>query len=585
MFERDVLTMIEEIDEKDNAASAILLNVKKYALEDSSFDIMYERLSWLQSLQYGHGVLAVNAKANKVAILYLKSSFTKWLDRMLSYAEAIVHDTPYDISAVPEWLIKLTRRAYRMVDAREELVEFHTSGYGIIKEWPEQTCKVVRSYAYVRDNEKIVSTTLEIVLEVICSWTAVHTPKERWRMWLLDTMINVLGSDIIFLNGTWDIFENTSKYKIFQKYTPNIMTERSSLIPFENCLKAIAATPEWEYCMSIAGRIREVLWEVIAEGGDIRGMFPYIPPQISTMDTVEDPKNKVQMQRGVLFLNYIREALAVIHEDVDITQPSKLQQFILSNQNNNCPFRDCIEDFTRMTESGGPYFGDTITTEAGIYSAVLWRAITSHTTNPVIGRVPSEEYNSGNAIHKTMKEDPPYMSKLNTPPYETTINHMQTLAGKYRNKISTLKWPQFCQDHHSFKEIYELFHPVPSHTPQPFENLGPLGTLQLMGDLGKCGVAPLANNADIGWCIKLINSGSAKGAAFILGDIDIDKKETKEWNGRDAEYYSRGAQQAYTILEENLSKEDKEIINFNEGCMIEHALRTFWTAVNTGAIE
>jgi hypothetical protein len=202
MFERDVLTMIEEIDEKDNAASAILLNVKKYALEDSSFDIMYERLSWLQSLQYGHGVLAVNAKANKVAILYLKSSFTKWLDCMLSYAEAIVHDTPYDISAVPEWLIKLTRRAYRMVDTHEELVEFHTSDYGIIKEWPEQTCKVVRSYAYVRDNEKIVSTTLEIVLEVICSWTAVHTPKERWRMWLLDTMINVLGSDIIFLNGT-----------------------------------------------------------------------------------------------------------------------------------------------------------------------------------------------------------------------------------------------------------------------------------------------------------------------------------------------------------------------------------------------
>jgi len=336
-FERDALSMIKEVVDEGDGASAILLNGKG-ELKDSTFNVMYERLSWLKSLQQKQGVLGVNAKANKVVILHLKSAFTIWLDHMLSNAEMLVHGTPYDPSTIPEWLIKMTRRANRMVNTREEAVEFHTSMYGIIKKWPEQTCKVARKYAYVRDNENIVTITLGIVLEVICSWTA--TPQERWRMWLLDTMLKVLGSDIIFLDGTWDIFGSATKFMIFQKYTPKIMTDRTCLIPFKDSLKAMAATPEWKECLLYARRIKELLFDVITERIEPQGMFPYAPPHSLTMETIEDPKNKEQVRRGVLFLKYIHEALSILHEEVDGTQASLLQKFILSDQNKNCPFRN-----------------------------------------------------------------------------------------------------------------------------------------------------------------------------------------------------------------------------------------------------
>ena len=583
-FERDVLSMLTEVIKKKGVASTILRGVKEGVLEDSTFDVMYERLSWLESLQYGHGVLAVNAKANKVAILYLKSGFTTWLDRMLSKAEVVLRGTPNDLSTIPGWLINLTRRARRMVDAREGMVEFHTSEYGIIKEWPAQTCKIARrKYAYVRDDENILSTTLGIVLEVICSWTAVHTPKERWRMWLLDTMIDVLGSDIIFLDGTWDIFESVTKFMIFQKYTPEIMTDRSSLIPFKEGLEVMAAKPDWEECMSYAGRIREILWKVIADRSNLWGMFPYMPQHSWTMETIEDPRNSEQVRRGVLFLKYIREALAILHEEVNSIQASKLQQFILSNQNKNCPFRDCTKDFARMIGSDGPYFGDMIKTDAGIYSAILWRAVTLRTTFSEVERALFEDYTNWKKNREAMPDIPSYISRPNA--LGTATRRNPHYADKYWENVLKLNWPRFCQESHSFKEIYELFHPVSRQTPQPFEQLGPLGTLQLMGDLGKCGVAPLASNTDIGWCMKLINSGSVKGAAFLLGDIDVDRQEKKQWIRKDAEYCSRGAQQAFRILEENLTKEDKEFINLNEGCIIEHALCKFWVAVNRGIIE
>lgn len=581
-FERDVLSMIQEVVDKGDGASAILLNGKG-ELKDSTFDIMYERLSWLETLQQNQGVLGVNAKANKVAILHLKSAFTIWLDRMLSNAEVVVRGTPYDPSTIPEWLIKMTQRANRMVDTREEAVEFHTSMYGIIKEWPEQTCKVARKYAYVRDNENIVTTTLGIVLEVICSWTAVHTPQERWRMWLLDTMIKVLGSDIIFLNGTWDIFESATKFMIFQKYTPKIITEQTCLIPFKDSLKAMAATPEWKECMLYAQRIKELLFDVIMGRIDPQGIFPYAPPHSMTMETIEDPNNKEQVRRGVLFLKYIREALAILHEEVDGTQASLLQKFILSDQNKNCPFRDCTEDFARMTGRDGPYFGDTITTEAGIYSAVLWRAITLRTTFSEVERALFEDHTDWNKNKQAMPNISSYISRPNA--LGTATRRHPRYASKDWDSILKLNWLQFCQEPHSFKEIYELFHPVSKQTPQPFEQLGPLGTLQLMGDLVKCGVAPPASNADIGWCMQLINSGSVKGAAFLLGDIDVDGQGMKEWTRKDAEYCSRGARQAFRILEENLSEADKEFINFNGGCMIEHALCKFWIAVNKGLVK
>ena len=308
-FKRDTLSMIKEVVDKGDGASAILLNGKG-ELKDSTFDIMYKRLSWLESLQQNQGVLGVNAKANKVVILHLKSAFTIWLDHMLSNAEMLVHGTPYDPSTIPEWLIKMTWRANRMVNTHEEAVEFHTSMYGIIKEWPEQTCKVARKY-----------------------------------------MLKVLSSDIIFLDGTWDIFGSATKFMIFQKYTPKIMTDQTCLIPFKDSLKAMAATPEWKECLLYARRIKELLFDVITERIEPQGMFPYAPPHSSTMETIEDPKNKEQVRRGVLFLKYIHEALAILHEEVDGTQASLLQNFILSDQNKNCPFRDCASTYTCPTDS------------------------------------------------------------------------------------------------------------------------------------------------------------------------------------------------------------------------------------------
>ena len=339
-LERDIMSSFDEVDGHDNPASAILLHAAQGVLDESSFDVMYERLSWLPSLHNRQGVLSVTAKANRVAILWLNSAFTVWLDRMLADAELVARGTAQDGRSIPEWLTNLTRRAYRMVETRDAKVVFKTSDYKIIKKWTEQTCEVKRSYEYSRDKETIISTTLGIVLEIICAWTAVHTPQERWHMWLLDTMIHCLGQDIIFLNGTWDIIQNTSKLMIFKIYTPKILVDRSYFIPFEDALIEMANTPEWEDCMLYAENIRIMLHKIFdnAERADLSSMIPYTPPRCWKMECIQDPKNHKQKSRGVHFLNFIRQALAVVHEEIDDNKATELQLFIMSDMSKNCPF-------------------------------------------------------------------------------------------------------------------------------------------------------------------------------------------------------------------------------------------------------
>ncbi|KIM41072.1 hypothetical protein M413DRAFT_11282 [Hebeloma cylindrosporum] len=481
-FERDLLSTLDEADVEQDPASAILLHNAKAALEESSFDVMYERISWLDKLQHHQGVVSSSAKADRVSILYLKAGFTVWLDRMLADAELVARGRAQESESTPAWITKLTRRIYRMVEAREAMVEFKTSDYQIIREWTEQTCKVERTFGYIRDEECKVSTTLEIVLEVICAWTAVHTPQERWRMWLLDTMIKCLGSDVIFLNGTWEIFHNASKFKIFKKYTPNILVDRSYFFPFELALIDLANQPEWEVCQLYAANIR-IMLEIAYKDTDVhklRSIIPFTPPRSWQMQSIEEPNNKERIRRGVQFLKFIRQALAVVHEEVERNQATRIQRFIMSDPRKNSPFRNCTPDFARMTGRDGPYSEDTIKTEAGIFSAILWRGVTLRTTFSEVEPAIFEDYDDWKKVLEAMPEIG-YVYDPNV--HGTATQCHPKHADKYWRSVQKLNWPDFCCQSHTFEEFYELFHPTSVLKDQPFEQLGPLGTLQLLGDL------------------------------------------------------------------------------------------------------
>jgi hypothetical protein len=580
-MERDIMRSFDDdrVEGHAHPASAIFLHTALGVLEESSFDVVYERLSWIPALDHAQSVNSLTAKADKVAILWLQSGFTGWLDRMLADAEVVARGITEDAYSIPEWLINLTRRAHRMVESRDAKVAFNTSDFNIIMKETTQTCEVKRTYEYFRDEETIISTTLGIVLEIICAWTGMHTPQERWRMWLLDTMINCLGHDIIFLNGTWDIIQNATKLMIFKTYTPKILVKRSYFIPFEDALMDLANTTEWEDCMLYAENIRIMLRKVF-EDPELAGfssMIPYTLPRLCNMESIEDPKNHKQKRRGVQFLNFIRQALAIVCEEVKNNKATNLQLFIMSDMSKNCPFRDCTPDFARMSGCDGPYFRDRIKTEGGIFSAILWRGVTLRTKFSQVERAVFLDYADWDDTLKAMPKTGSYVCNANV--HGTATQRNPKHAFKYWQSVLKLKWPDFCQESHTFQEFYDLFHP--NHPDQPFEHLGPLGTLQLLGDLVQCGVAPLPSNVDIGRCMKLINSGSVKGAAYLLGDMDVDQLG---WTKKNAEYCSRGAQHAFNILRDNLTHEEKEFINVSY-CMVEHALCKFWIAVNKGLIE
>ena len=258
---------------------------------------------------------------------------------------------------------------------------FKTARYGLIEGGMQPSCEVLRKYPFVSNTETVISTTLGIILEVLCGWTETRKVEDCWRLWLLDSMIKILGEDVIFMDGTWEIFRSTTRLMIFKKYTPKFMTDRQYFIPFEDSLRTIAQSQEWNECRMYADNMWSILWMILnkGQGGVHVDVKPFsLDQQLSTMEHLEDPQNKEQVRCGHLFLMYIREALEVIYEEVDPNQASELQDFIKSDLNKNCPFRDCTPDFLRMSGEEGPYYKDRIKTEAGIFSAILWRAITLH---------------------------------------------------------------------------------------------------------------------------------------------------------------------------------------------------------------
>jgi hypothetical protein len=498
-----------------------------------------------RQIEVNQAVESFSSRATRIAIVKVCLALGSWLDdcvcdRMFDSAEK-------DVREDEVWLHSLCKDASRFVSQRVPVSTFKTTKYKVLDADTEHCCTIRRRHPFKQDDMKARVVAKEVVLEVICSWIGLKV--ERWRLWILAAIVRHLGTEAVSLDGAWTIFRTCSERQVWSGYVPKHPVEPVGLKEFEKALERMKKSDEWARSVPLVKSIHTLLT------GDGDASWP------EQFQPKTDPK--------VVFLHYIRQSLAVLENTVPRHGASVIQKPIMDDPDSRLPFRECIPSLRRMRELGGPYHGDTPRTTEGLFSSIIWRAVTLRTSFADLEQMVFNDLPEWTAYIKDIKaiSGKSYMCKANA--YGTATQRHPDKVDGYWESVCALNWESRLQHGPSmtFMDLFNLLHPINRSEPRPFNQLGPLGAMHLTSDLAHCGIVSTASNSDIGKCMEMIGAGSANGASIILG-----RREGKKLC---ADLCSKGARVAYDILNQSLTEDEKTLIRLDDGSMIEHALCKF----------
>ena len=487
----------------------------------------------------------ISAKVIRIAILKICLALGACLDNYLSPAcDRLFDSAVHNVAKDELWLFHLCRSVRQFVDNRIPEKNFKTSDFNVSGSFLQPSCVVKRQHPFDQSDKRKRHVAKEVVLEVLCNWAALRV--ERWRLWVLSAIVCHLGPGALSLDGTWTIFRTSTDRQLWRGYAPKHQVEPWGLEAFETALETMRRGEEWALCLPLVNHIHALLL------GDENASLP------------EEIPNKQNIEE--LFVYYIRQSLAVLENTVQEANATDVQRDMIRDPDRRLPFRECIPSLMRMRGPGGPYHEDMPKTTAGLFSCIVWRAVTLRTDFADVERM----------VFKDLKDWEVYIEGIGPKSYISNASAFGSASQRSPDKVAGY-WPAACalnwearlrdHPHQSFMDVFDLLHPIDSSKARPFNQLGPLGAMHVTSDLAHCGIVPMASNSDIGKCMHLIGSGSAKGASIILENGE-DKKLS-------AKLCSKGAKRAYTILNNALREDERRLIGLDDASMIEHALCKF----------
>ncbi|KAJ2916174.1 hypothetical protein MD484_g4253, partial [Candolleomyces efflorescens] len=234
-----------------------------------------------------------------------------------------------------------------------------------------------RRYNAGDDREKLHEAIVNAIRVILPGWLGFSLPdgklerNDRVRAWFVDAMQEYIGPKFLATDIAWTLFSTFKtghvirSDRIYRTYTPSPQL----MLPF---IEALKVHPICDSASDVGVRFRE--FSDLIDGECI----PAPKPSLASTN-LHNP----EVDR---FIRYIDVAYKILKGDrSEVRNP--LVAEMIRDPDAHLPIRELVSDRRRSTGPDGPYDTEFIKTQAGLYSALVWRGVTEGTRFAQAGRM------------------------------------------------------------------------------------------------------------------------------------------------------------------------------------------------------
>ena len=412
--------------------------------------------------------------------------------------------------------------AFSMVEAWIQDKAFATHEYDVLLDFGSRVHIARTNRKYIMDEGGKQTATIYIVQDIICSWIDDIQRQDMWRIWTIESIESVFGEAVLTLDATWNTYHTITRAGVLKRLAGRTSTDPKDLESFKTTIVSHPLATKGALCSSIVLQ----LFSLVARHArgdpiDLREIpfCPDLSTDISSMYCIPssdwDSKTRIRL--------FMLQALDVRHQRVCHGSATPLQRRLLSAAEEHSPFYDDAYDPSRITNYDGPLHRTCIATKRGLFSALLWQAVTQYT--PFADEQHMLFLDVDDWMNAICGLDPGYYIRrpwLCDSDYESKV---VKLANTYWDNIDEASWSThitgpdvdfwstFCYLHDTRKKI------------QSYPQLGATGAFELATAIGCSNYFPPPSYKTTAYCVTLMDSASAHGIQVYTDTSHLD--ETK----------------------------------------------------------
>ncbi|KAF6742410.1 hypothetical protein DFP72DRAFT_1081947 [Ephemerocybe angulata] len=347
---------------------------------------------------------------------------------------------------------------------------------------------------------EIQDIVCDVVPSIVMGWMGWLNDKREKQAWFLHAIVNTLGEEVVTMGYAWTLISQLKFNDIILGPNPH-----RSVYPrgMEGFVQAFNRHPICD-----PDSQERQLYETYVQL--YRG-------EIETSEVVLAPTD----DRWSQFVDMLLTALCYVRDPArrqpptDIPKP-KFYQLLLEDSDFYLPIREKAFSRIRSRSEIGPYREGVINTASGLFSAVVWRAITFRSRFSKTHRM---HFTSSDDLQRLVddivdkQQDVSEQFFCDKRAYGQPTARALNFHRAYWDAASNMNWEGFVLSKPTFSETVDYFKSGRQLGPnkQLFPQLGDLGRLTLVGDLAYAGVCAMPTNAELADAIVELNTGATGG--------------------------------------------------------------------------
>jgi hypothetical protein len=363
--------------------------------------------------------------------------------------------------------------------------------------------------------DAITHTVLDLLVTTL-DFPQGDGAKERKRAWVMGTIADTIGPYFLATGYAWDAYNSFTIKEFFPVSSAYSSLNSDTLAPFKAALEAhpinrFNSNEHWLFT-----RFSEAL-----EQSSQLMQSPVIPapvvlPSSSSLNS-QFPRLDDFLQRCLLYLQG------------SLPPQDPISEYLQCDPDFRLPFREKAPSRLRFRAEDGPYSPSTIQTNAGLYSAVIYRGITygsPFSRHPQSPMVFSDFLDWEKQIALFQKSHPlPAVSDNEARRFfckrnaygQSIVNRGVENADDFWLKVVQLDWPSEVSRRMTFRDCLSLI------SKADFRSMGSLCNYLLVCDLHYAGVCAAPTLSDIAGAIFRIRGG-VFAALVTLGLVPAGMK-------------------------------------------------------------
>jgi len=501
----------------------------------------------------------------RASIMYMDYAASHWLE---VYIKAICAEilSP-NLPDVNDWLTRLVQDVKLRLYCRSgEALVFKAAVYIPQLTTAAYTLHSARSRLPV-ESDKHDDVIISTVILILQNWLDYPTdPVAKQRAWFIHAVATEYGRAALYLDGVWEAYRAlTGRAKQMGPW--RVSTSFKSLrrdkhytemhpLSDPNSPESITLKDLADLLMGTQDNSHSIAQSKDSSNDDHSNIFVNcLSPQLK----------KLGRDEIHIFLSFVNDAINhQLQRDFQPANPA-LIQIIRDKPDKYNPFRELAPSRLRLKARGGPFSEELVRTTTGIFSAVVWRAITFGTKFAMEGPIvftSSEDF--GQKCSAMGKKKKTYFCDMSAYGSCNPKRRIEN-ASIYWESLRDGMWEAFVGTREvAFKDCYDFF--LCPKGRNLFPQLGPLTAYLLTADLSYSGVVEPPTLEEIAGTICDLD----KGAANALRRMRLIP--LKDHSSKDA--YRQAVKSVYeTVL--NLIPSEKHSSLFVDFILIEHMLCKF----------